>query len=112
VNVRDAIERGDFKDFLGAMDPHVVWRAVGEEEPGCRNRDEVRSVFEDWMEQGFSGRPEIVVESDDRIVVDPHVDPPPPDHPGLHHVFTLRDGLIAEIQDYPDRASALGAVEQ
>ena len=112
MNVRDAIERGDLKDFLEAMDPHVVWRAVGEEEPGCRNRDEVRSVFETWMERGFTGRPEILAESDDRIAVDPHVEPRHPDYPDLHHVFTLRDGLIVEMQDYPDRATALEAVER
>ena len=108
VNVRTAIERGDLNDFLSALDPEVVWRGTRGEL--CRNREEVRSVFEGWLARGLSGRPEIIAESDDRIVVDPHVEPAHPEVPELHHVFTLRDGLIVEMQDYPNRETAVAAL--
>ena len=108
MNVRDAIERGNLNDFLAVLDPAVVWRGTRGEL--CRNRDEVRSVFEGWLARGYSGRPEVVAESDDRIVVDPHVEPPYEHAPELHHVFVVEDGRIVEMRDYPSRAAALEAV--
>ena len=52
----------------------------------------------------------MVAESESRIVVDPHVEPPYEHAPELHHVFVVEDGRIVEMRDYPSRAAALEAV--
>jgi ketosteroid isomerase-like protein len=110
VSVRDTLERGDFTAFLGLLDPNVEWLGVDPERQVCRNRDEVRRVFEEAMAAGRSGAPEVVAETDQAIVVDPHVDPPLQGREELHHVFTLREGRIVRMQDFRDRASALMSV--
>jgi ketosteroid isomerase-like protein len=109
TNVRDSIVRGDFESFLAVLDPRVVWQGL-EERQICRNRDEVRQVFEDHMSSGRSGYPEVVAETSNALVVDPHVDPPLPGQEELHHVFVVREGLIVRMEDHADRASALAAV--
>ncbi len=109
MSVKDVIEEGGLEEFISAMDPNVEWRGLGDDPPVCRNRDEVRRVFEGWLARGYSGAPEIVAESGDRLVVDPHVQPPPPEAPQIHHVFTVREDRIVKMQDYPDRPSALKA---
>ncbi len=110
MNVREAIEHGGLEEFIAAMDPNVEWRGLGDAPAVCHNRDEVRHVFEGWLVRGYSGAPEIVAESGERLVIDPHVQPPPAEAPGLHHVFTVREGRIVKMEDYPDRQRALEAV--
>ena len=110
--LREAFEREDLDAFVAALDPDVVWRRI--EKPGvatllCSNREDVRRVFKDQRAQGRRGRPEIVAESGDRIVVAPHAESPPAGLEELHHVYTIRYGRIVEIQDYPSLASALEA---
>jgi ketosteroid isomerase-like protein len=109
--LREAFEHEDLDAFVAALDPDVVWRGIGEPgaAPLCSNREEVRRVFKDQRAQGRRGRPEIVAESGDRIVVAPHAEAPPEGFEELHHVYTIRYGRIVEIQDYPSRASALAA---
>jgi ketosteroid isomerase-like protein len=108
VSIGEILEREGFDEFVAALDPNVVWVGI---RPGqlCRNRDEVVAIFRRALEQGHSGTPEIVAQTDELLVVDPHVDPPLELNPELHHVFTLRDGRIVEMRDFPDRASALQA---
>jgi ketosteroid isomerase-like protein len=110
VNLRETLERGDFEAFLAVLDPDVEWLGIDPEHQLCRNRDEVRRVFEDAMAAGHSGAPEVVAETDNAIVVDPHVDPPLPGLGELHHVFTVSGGKIVRMQDYESRATALMAV--
>jgi len=109
MTVRDVIAHGDFEAFTGAMAPDIVWVGVA---PGllCRNRERVVETMRGWMEAGHGANPEIVGENEEMIVVDPHVDPPNPDIPELHHVFVVEKDRIVEMRDYPDRRSALEAV--
>jgi ketosteroid isomerase-like protein len=109
MSVRDVIEHGDFGAFASALAPDVVWVGL---EPGwlCRSRDEVLRDFRRAIDRGHGGQPEIVAEADDRLVVDPHVEPPLPEAPELHHVFVVSGEHIVEMRDYRDRRSALEAV--
>jgi hypothetical protein len=108
VSLRDTIVQADRAAFMQALDPRVVWVGVL---PGmlCRDREQVVSRLS-AIER--AARPEIVADAGDRLVVDPHLDPPPDLYPGLHQVYVLdEDERIVEMRDYPDRESALAALE-
>jgi ketosteroid isomerase-like protein len=109
MSVRDAIGRADFEAFTGALAPDVVWVGV---KPGylCRNREQVVSVLRGYIDSGHRASAEIVGETEQSIVVDPHVDPPNPDIPELHHVYVIEDDRIVEMRDYANRRAALEAV--
>jgi hypothetical protein len=104
VSVRDAIERRSLDDFAEALMPDVVWVGLW---PGelCRSRDEVLEMFARMREREIRVRPSIVLERDDVLVVDPHLD-------GRHHVLVLVDELVSEVRVYPDRGSAVASVEE
>ena len=103
VSVRAAIEGVDLDAFAESLAPNVVWVGLW---PGelCRNRDDVLEMFARMREQGVSPQPRIVLEKGGVLVVDPHLD-------GRHHVLVLDEDLVSEVRAYPDRASALAAVE-
>jgi ketosteroid isomerase-like protein len=111
VSVREIIERQDFDAFTDALAPDVVWVGVL---PGqlCRNRDEVVATFRGALDAGVQATPEILLESDDALVVDFHPQPPPELVPDLHQIFVIRDEHIVELRDFPDRRSALDAFER
>ena len=109
----DAFERRDLEALLGLMDTNVVWRGVetpDQPTPICHNRAEVRAVFESHLAAGRSGRPEIVAETGDSVVVDPHPEPPVEGMEGLHHVYTFRQGRIVTMQDYLGRDGTLDSL--
>jgi ketosteroid isomerase-like protein len=105
VNVREAIEQGDLTAFEEVLAPDIVWVGLW---PGqlCRSRCEVLEMLEHAQANGVQARPEIVRDEGDRFVVDPHL---PID--GRHQVFVLREGVVSEVRAYPDRGSALAAME-
>jgi ketosteroid isomerase-like protein len=109
MSALDHLESADFEEFAAALAPEVVWVGL---RPGqlCRNRDEVLGTFRRALEAGRSGTPEVVGEGEGRIVVDPHVEPPHPEAPELHHVFVVWEDRIVEMRDYPSRRAALEAV--
>ena len=113
MNVRDrllaAFAADDFEEMISVLDPDVVWRGFeedGEEVATCRNRDEVRSVFEWHIAQGHHASPHIVAEDVDTLVVEMRLDAPPPGLE-LHQVLTVSGDRVVRIQDFPDRRSAL-----
>jgi hypothetical protein len=108
MSVRDVLEHEGFDEFVAALDPDVVWVGL---RPGqlCRNRDQVVATFGNALAEGRTGTPEVLAQTDELIVVDPHVDPPLEDNPHLHHIFVLHGDRIVQMRDYPDRASALVA---
>jgi ketosteroid isomerase-like protein len=103
VSVREAIEQGDLTEFEEVLAPDVVWlgRYPGEI---CRNREEVLAMLREAQEHGIQASPEIVLERDDLLVVDPHLD-------GRHQVLVLRDGVISEVRAYLSREDAIALVE-
>jgi hypothetical protein len=104
VNVRDWIERMSLDDFAEALAPDVVWVGLW---PGelCRNRDDVLEMFARMRERELQLRPRVVAEKDEVLVVDPGLD-------GRHHVLVLDGDLVSEVRVYPDRRSAISAVEE
>jgi ketosteroid isomerase-like protein len=103
VTVKDAIERRSLDDFAELLAPDVVWVGLW---PGelCRNRDDVLEMFGRMRERELQVQPSIVAERDGTLVVDPQLD-------GRHHVIVLADDLVSEVRVYPDRASAVAALE-
>ena len=104
VSVREAIESVDLETFAEALAPDVVWagRFPGEL---CRNRDDVLLMLRDAQERGIEPKPEVVLEREDLLIVDPHLD-------GRHQVFVLHEGLISEVRAYGSREAAVAAVEE
>jgi hypothetical protein len=105
VSIREAIEQGDLTVFEEVLAPDIVWVGLW---PGqlCRNRGEVLEMLRAAQAGGIDARPEIVRDEGDRFVVDPHL---PIDE--RHQVFVLADGVVSEVRAYPDRATALAAME-
>ena len=105
VSVRQAIESSDLDAFGGALAEDVVWVGLW---PGelCRNRQQVLAILEQARACGREMAPEIVLERDDMLVVDPHLA-----DSERHQIFVLSDGLVSEIRAYPDRAGAVAAFE-
>ena len=103
VSARQAIEHGDLTEFEDVLAPDIVWlgRYPGEI---CRNRDEVLAMLREAQEAGIQASPEIVLERDDLLVVDPHID-------GRHQVLVLRDGVVSEVRAYVSREAAIAAAE-
>jgi hypothetical protein len=105
VTLRETIERVDPDSFAATLAPDVVWVGLW---PGelCRNRDDVLDMLARMRERETPIQPEIILERDGALVVDPHLD-------GRHHVLVVRDdGLVSEVRVYPDRSAALAAVEE
>jgi ketosteroid isomerase-like protein len=103
VSPREAVERGDLTQFEDVLAPDIVWlgRYPGEI---CRNREEVLAMLREAQQKGIQASPEIVLERDDLLVVDPHID-------GRHQVLVVRDGVISEVRAYVSREAALAAAE-
>jgi len=110
VTVRDAIQTADMQAFKAALAPDVVWVGVL---PGmlCRNRQEVVATLERADLAGRTFRPEILADDEGKIVVDAHASPPSDLYPQLHQVIVVHDETVVEMRDYPDRESALAALE-
>jgi hypothetical protein len=93
------------------MDPAVMWRGIelpGEEVPICHDRDEVRNVMTKAIARGRDGRPVIIAEAGDSLVVDPRAERPGPIE--LHQVVTFSGGRIVLMQDFPSRSATLRAI--
>lgn len=125
-SLRAAFDSRDLDQLLGLLDDRVIWRGLPNDDhehehdeddghshdehdhehpPLCIDRGQARAVFERFMAAGETGRPVVVAEAGDSVVVDPR--PEPPRAFALHQGFTFRGDLVVLIQDYPDRASAL-----
>jgi hypothetical protein len=104
VSIREVIERMSLDDFAAALKPDVVWVGLW---PGelCRNRDDVLEMFARMRERDVQLRPTVVAEKDHVLAVDPGFD-------GRHHVLVLDGDLVSEVRVYPDRRSAVTAVEE
>ena len=87
----------------------VVWIGIL---PGmlCRGADQVEARLEQVRSSGRSYSPEILAERDDMVLYDPHVDPPG-EIPELHQIAIVRDNVVQEIRDYPNRTLAGRAFE-
>ncbi len=104
MSAQEAIGNRSLDDFAEALTANVVWVGLW---PGelCRNREDVLEMFARMREKEVRVQPSIILERDDVFVVDPHLD-------GRHHVLVLAGDLVSEVRVYPDRRSAIAAVEE
>jgi ketosteroid isomerase-like protein len=102
--LRDAFDRDDQPAMIELLHPDVTWIGFPGDSatPICRSKEEASARFNAFTEGGRRAHPEIVEQSDVRIVVRMHLDSPP-EGVDLHQVLTLRDGLVWLIEDYPER---------
>jgi hypothetical protein len=90
--------------------PDVVW--VGSL-PGlmCRGAKQVNARLDQVRANGRTFDPEVLAERHGFFLIDPHVSAPPQLNPELHQIVVVDEGLVQEIRDYPNRASAEAAFE-
>jgi ketosteroid isomerase-like protein len=111
----DAIRRGDIDTVAARLAPEVTHHGV-RADLVCRDRETVLAS----MRRRSLELPDVealeLVAAGDRVVMSVRAEgigqplreeDPPPGRASI--VFTLRDGLITAIQDYPSRAEALAA---
>jgi len=106
--LRAAFARDDFEEMIAVLDPDVVWLGCpepGEETPICRNRAEVRDMFEWHIAEGRRALPEIVAEGPGTIVVEMKLRAAPGED--LHQVLSVRNDRVVRIQDCAHRESAM-----
>ena len=89
--------------------PDVVWVGVL---PGqlCRGSEQVNARLEQVRAEGRTFSPEVLAKGEGALLIDPHVEPPA-FIPELHQIAVVYDGLVHEIRDYRDRATAEVAFE-
>jgi hypothetical protein len=99
------VSLGDYE-----LAPDVVW--VGSL-PGlmCRGAEQVNARLDQIRENGSTFEPEVLAEREGAVLIDPHVSAPPRLNPELHQILIVHDGLVHEIRDFPDRATAEATFE-
>lgn len=99
------VSLGDYE-----LAPDVVW--VGSL-PGlmCRGAEQVNGRLDQIRERGLTFEPEVLAEREGALLIDPRLSAPPELNPELHQILVVHDGLVHEIRDYPNRATAEAAFE-
>jgi hypothetical protein len=94
----------DVEQLRDRLHPDVTWLGFpgAGSAPICRSKDEARARFDTLIRGAQRAHPEILEQSDERMVVRMHLESPA-DGIDLHQVLTLRDGLVWLIEDYPER---------
>ena len=110
TTLRDAILAADMDAFKELLADDVVWVGV-RPRMLCRGRGGVVAMLDQPDNEGRTFAPEIVADRDGMLVVDPHPTPPPEQLPTVHQVLVVHEDRVVEMRDYPDRESALAALE-
>jgi uncharacterized protein len=116
-----AASRGDTADYLAFWDPEVEVFDPTRPDPASpdgvwRGHDAVERWLADWFDSFETTllEPEEMIESGDNVVVRIHATAQGRGS-GIEienrrwHVYTFRDGTVARLQIYEDRASAMRA---
>jgi len=108
----EAASRGDVDSISALLSPDVRWHGAGDDEGGCRDRDQALRWMREAIERGV--RVELLDARElpgDRVVLvlqrrsAPGEEPPPPHG----QIVTFRDGLIADMAVYPTADEAAAA---
>ncbi|MGD0880559.1 MAG: nuclear transport factor 2 family protein [Acidimicrobiales bacterium] len=110
--IRTALQSADLDGYRELLDPDVTWGAPDDHNSGCRNRDQVltwyrrgraKGIRADVTEAGVYGD-KILVGLD---VVDDRSSSETRDATQRWQVLTIRNGLVADIRGFEDRATAV-----
>jgi RimJ/RimL family protein N-acetyltransferase len=107
--VSEALAAADLSAYGDLLHPAVHWGAPGDASPPCQNRAQVLSWYQRGRDAGTRARVIETVVAGDKILVGLTVIQPGPDGAGEDRrwqVLTVRDGLVADIRGYDDRADA------
>jgi ketosteroid isomerase-like protein len=115
----EALNRRDWDGVFRAMHPDIEYRPPDRDPSGTgaiRGREETRRHFEEqWQAfEEVTFEPEEILEGEDRIVVLVRWRARPKGSSAvmenlIAHVWTMRGGKAARIENFPDRAKALEA---
>ncbi len=94
----------DVEELRDLLHPDVTWIGFPGDDvtPLCRSKEEATARLDALIDGAQRVPPEILEQSDDRMVVRMHLDAPA-EGIDLHEVLTLRNGLVWLIEDYPER---------
>jgi ketosteroid isomerase-like protein len=94
----------DVEQLRDLLHPDVTWIGFPGDDvtPICRSKAEATARLDAFIDGARRVHPEILEQSDERMVVRMHLDSPA-EGIDLHQVLTLRDGLVWLIEDYPER---------
>jgi ketosteroid isomerase-like protein len=119
-SIAAALEKGDlwpeWRDLFALLEPEVEWRTLflG---TTFRGHVGVARGWDDFLTWADDYRPSIDEAEDigdDRVLVDVAFTGKPKDGPRMNAqffaVFTLRNGLVARVDEYTTRAEALAAL--
>ena len=106
-----ALEAADLAAFRDLLHPAAQWGPPGDPAPPCRSREDVLSWYRQARDSGARARVAETVVSGDRILVGLKVTGTAvADRRGGEYdrwqVLTVRDGQVAEIVGFEDRAEA------
>jgi len=106
-----ALEAADLAAYRDLLHPAARWGSPGDPAPPCRSREDVLSWYRQARDSGARAHVAETVVSGDRILVGLKVTgtPAAAGHGGEYdrwQVLTVRDGQVAEIVGFADRAEA------
>jgi ketosteroid isomerase-like protein len=115
---------GDLDAIAELLDPEVEWHGIGEGAPAAADLEEVFTVLEERLGEGYRVELDRCIGLDDQVVVnfraardlrDPHDERPLQSRRYFEigrysGVVTIRDGRVVRVQDYPHLNAALEAV--
>jgi ketosteroid isomerase-like protein len=109
--VATALGSADLDAFADLLAPDVQWGPVNDFVSGCHNRQEVLAWYRAGRDRGVRAQVTEVVAGADKLLVGLRV----VRNPGANgadgsaerwQVLTVRDGQVADIRGYDDRAEA------
>ncbi|HKT45546.1 MAG TPA: nuclear transport factor 2 family protein [Gaiellaceae bacterium] len=117
-----AFVAGDLDSIAEMLDPEVEW--IGEETEGAFDRDDVLSILEERVAEGYHVTVDRCIGVGDRVVVSmrfSRIEPDATDERPLQSrrfylvgryaaVVTTHQGRVARVEEHPHLGSALAAV--
>jgi len=107
----EAMRSGDVAPLAELMDEKIRWigsEGLGNPPPECHGREEATAVLRRAVEWMAARDIETVAMAGDRILAVAYwnQDQGPPSVDRVYNLLTMRDGRIAKIEDFFDRAAA------
>jgi ketosteroid isomerase-like protein len=109
--VREALESADLEAYRELLDPKATWGPPDDSASGCHSRDEVLSWYRRARAAGAQARVTEVVVGEDKLLVGLRVSRTEEaarsgGEVERWQVLTVRDGHVADIRGFDDRAVA------